>query len=155
MNINNLSWSAPARRLRLLGPLLIATGLMLPTLPALGGVDGVASYYGKRFHGRKTASGTKFNMHSMTAAHKKWRFGTRVRVTNPANGNSVIVTVNDRGPYVHGRSIDLSYAAARELGMIQSGTARVKLERLGSRAKTSKTVSSKPARKIKTLDDVF
>jgi len=88
----------------------------------------VASYYGKRFHGRLTANGERFNMNAMTAAHKTLPFGTRVRVTNPANGRSVIVRINDRGPFIRGRAIDLSRAAARKIGMIQRGHARVALE---------------------------
>jgi rare lipoprotein A (peptidoglycan hydrolase) len=116
---------------RVLGRLAVAALLVsAPIAPTLGAQEGLASYYGKRFHGKKTASGDRFNMHRMTAAHRKWRFGTRVRVTNQSNGRSVVVKVNDRGPYVHGRSIDLSYAAAHKLGMIGTGVARVRLERL-------------------------
>jgi len=92
---------------------------------------GTASYYGKRFHGRKTASGAPFDMNAMTAAHKTLPFGSRVRVTNPRNGQSVVVEINDRGPYVGSRVIDLSRAAARELGMIGPGHAKVELELLG------------------------
>ncbi|MEM7703459.1 MAG: septal ring lytic transglycosylase RlpA family protein [Pseudomonadota bacterium] len=89
---------------------------------------GVASYYGKRFHGRLTANGERFNMNAMTAAHKTLPFGTRVRVTNPSNGRSVTVRINDRGPFIRGRTIDLSRAAATKLGMISRGHARVKLD---------------------------
>lgn len=96
------------------------------TLRSLG--TGVASYYGKRFHGRLTANGERFNMNAMTAAHKTLPFGTQVRVTNEANGKSVIVRVNDRGPFVRGRTIDLSRAAARELGIISRGHAPVSLD---------------------------
>ncbi len=92
--------------------------------------SGVASYYGARFAGRPTASGETFNPREMTAAHKTLPFGSRVRVTNPRNGNSVIVRINDRGPFVRGRVIDLSRAAAEELGMIRSGHASVELELL-------------------------
>lgn len=88
----------------------------------------VASYYGKRFHGRLTANGERFNMNAMTAAHKKLRFGTKVRVTNVANGRSVVVRINDRGPYIRGRTIDLSRAAAARIGMIQRGHAKVRME---------------------------
>ncbi|MEO0462188.1 MAG: septal ring lytic transglycosylase RlpA family protein [Pseudomonadota bacterium] len=90
--------------------------------------NGVASYYGKRFHGRRTANGERFNMNAMTAAHKTLPFGTRVRVTNPRNGRSIVVRINDRGPFVRGRTIDLSRAAATKLDMISSGHARVKLD---------------------------
>lgn len=93
---------------------------------ALG--TGVASYYGRRFHGRRTANGERFNMRAMTAAHRTLPFGTRVRVTNPRNGRSVVVRVNDRGPFIRGRSIDLSRAAAEKIGMISRGHATVKLE---------------------------
>ena len=93
---------------------------------------GTASYYGKRFHGRKTASGTAFDMNAMTAAHKTLPFGSRVRVTNPRNGRSVVVEINDRGPYAPGRVLDVSRAAAQELGMIGPGHARVELELLDS-----------------------
>lgn len=89
---------------------------------------GVASYYGRRFHGRRTANGERFNMRAMTAAHRTLPFGTKVRVTNPRNGRSVVVRVNDRGPFIRGRSIDLSRAAAEKIGMISRGHARVNME---------------------------
>jgi rare lipoprotein A len=89
---------------------------------------GVASWYGREFQGRKTASGERFNMYDLTAAHPSLPFGSRVKVTNLENGKSVIVRINDRGPHVKGRIIDLSYAAAKKIGMVQSGTARVKVE---------------------------
>ena len=77
----------------------------------------IASYYGKELAGRRTASGERFNPSAMTAAHRTLRFGTRVRVTNSRNGRSVVVRINDRGPFVKGRSIDLSSGAARAIGM--------------------------------------
>lgn len=89
---------------------------------------GNASYYGSRFHGRRTANGERFNMNAMTAAHKSLPFGTKVRVTNRRNGKSVVVRINDRGPYAHGRVIDLSKAAASRIGMIHSGTAPVQID---------------------------
>lgn len=89
---------------------------------------GIASYYGRRFHGRRTANGERFDMSAMTAAHKTLPFGSLVRVTNPRNGRSVTVRINDRGPFIRGREIDLSRAAAERIGMIQSGHARVQLE---------------------------
>ncbi len=92
------------------------------------GLQGTASYYGGRFHGRRTASGERFNQNAMTAAHKTLPLGTRVRVVNLRNGETVNVKINDRGPYVKGRIIDLSKGAARRLGMIGSGTAKVRLE---------------------------
>lgn len=88
---------------------------------------GMASYYGKELAGNRTASGERFNPSHLTAAHRTLPFGSRVRVTNVANGDSVIVRINDRGPFSHGRVIDVSHAAAREIGMHRSGTARVKL----------------------------
>lgn len=91
-------------------------------------VTGVASYYGPGFHGKKTANGERFNMNALTAAHRTLPFGTRVRVTNLDNGRSVVVRINDRGPFAKGRIIDLSKVAAKRIGMIQSGTARVRLE---------------------------
>jgi rare lipoprotein A len=95
-------------------------------LEALGA--GGASYYGKRFHGRKTASGERFDMNAMTAAHRTLPFGSKIKVTNPSNGLSVVVRINDRGPFAKGRVIDLSRAAAQSIGMIQRGHARVELD---------------------------
>ncbi len=89
---------------------------------------GIASYYGKKFHGRTTASGERYNMNRLTAAHRSFEFGTRVKVTNLSNDKSVVVTINDRGPYAKGRIIDLSRAAASRIGMLSSGTARVCLK---------------------------
>ena len=88
---------------------------------------GMASYYGNELAGNRTASGERFNPSLLTAAHRSLPFGSRVRVTNISNGDSVIVRINDRGPFAHGRIIDVSHAAAREIGMHRSGTARVKL----------------------------
>jgi rare lipoprotein A len=85
----------------------------------------IASYYGHELAGRRTASGERFNPHAMTAAHRTLRFGTRVRVTNTRNGRSVVVRINDRGPFVKGRSIDLSLGAAKAIGM--GSSANVKL----------------------------
>ena len=89
--------------------------------------SGIASYYGNEA-GSKTASGQRFNQHAMTAAHRSLPFGTRLRVTNTTTGKSVTVRVNDRGPYVPGRVVDVSYSAARALGMVDAGTAKVKLD---------------------------
>jgi rare lipoprotein A len=87
--------------------------------------QGVASFYTE---GQQTASGEKFDTHDLTAAHPTLPFGTRLRVTNVGTGRSVIVRVNDRGPYVPGRIVDVSHSAANALGMVQSGTAKVKLD---------------------------
>jgi rare lipoprotein A len=89
---------------------------------------GVASWYGPGFHGRRTANGERFNTHDLTAAHRSLPFGTRVRVTNKTNGRSVVVRINDRGPYAGGRVIDLSNASAHAIGV--SGTAKVTIARL-------------------------
>lgn len=92
---------------------------------------GVASWYGGEFHGRPTSSREVFDMNDLTAAHRTLPFGTHVLVTNLANDRTVVVRINDRGPFVRGRVIDLSYAAARVLGLVGPGTARVRLEVLG------------------------
>lgn len=89
---------------------------------------GIASYYGKKFHGRNTANGEVFNNNALTAAHLTLPFGSKVKVTCLKNGKSVIVRINDRGPHVRGRIIDLSYAAAKKIGLIKLGTTKVKLE---------------------------
>ena len=87
--------------------------------------NGQASWYGPGFHGRRTASGETFNTNDLTAAHRTLPFGTRVRVVNERNGQSVVVRINDRGPYAHGRVIDLSRASARALGISGVGTVAV------------------------------
>ncbi|HYW18209.1 MAG TPA: septal ring lytic transglycosylase RlpA family protein [Nodularia sp. (in: cyanobacteria)] len=92
---------------------------------------GLASFYGRGFAGRPTATGERFNPEAMTAAHRSLPFGTRVRVTNTRNGRSVVVRINDRGPFIRSRVIDVSTAAARAIGMINSGVAQVKIEVLG------------------------
>lgn len=89
---------------------------------------GTASYYGKKFHGKKTANGEIYNMYAFTAAHKTLPLGTMVKVTNIANKKSIIVKINDRGPYIQGRIIDLSYAAAKKLDYVGNGTAEVKIK---------------------------
>ncbi len=88
---------------------------------------GVASYYGPKFHGRKTASGETFDMYQYTAAHRALPFGTRIRVTNQNNGKTVVVRVNDRGPFVKNRILDLSYAAAKEIDLVTAGTAQISI----------------------------
>lgn len=90
--------------------------------------EGYASWYGPGFHGRRTASGERYNMWKMTAAHKELPFGTVVKVTNKENEKSVIVKINDRGPFKPGRVIDLSKAAAKEIGLLRSGVAMVVVE---------------------------
>jgi rare lipoprotein A len=100
-------------------------GIVLATAPANAEV-GVASWYGPGFCGHRTASGERFNCGAMTAAHKHLPFGSRVRVVNLATGRSIVVRINDRGPFVRSRCIDLSPAARRALGM--GGTARVRID---------------------------
>ncbi|NUJ60589.1 septal ring lytic transglycosylase RlpA family protein [Halomonas taeanensis] len=87
----------------------------------------MASYYADRYHGRTTASGERFDQQALTAAHRTLAFGTRVRVTRLDNGREVTVRINDRGPFVRGRIIDLSKRAARQLGMVRDGTVKVRL----------------------------
>lgn len=89
---------------------------------------GIASWYGKKFHGKRTASGEVFDMYKLTAAHRLLPFGTRVKVKNLENGKEVIVRINDRGPNKRGRIIDLSYASAKRIGMIEKGLVKVRLE---------------------------
>ena len=88
---------------------------------------GLASYYADRFHGRPTASGEHYDRHALTAAHRRLPFGTRVEVTRLDNGQTVRVRINDRGPFVKGRIIDLSRAAARKLDMLQKGVVKVRV----------------------------
>jgi peptidoglycan lytic transglycosylase len=92
------------------------------------GEQGIASWYGHPYHGRPTSSGEIYNMYDMTAAHRTLPFGTQVRVHDLDNGRDVSVRINDRGPFVNGRIIDLSYAAAKAMGMLGAGTAMVRLE---------------------------
>jgi rare lipoprotein A len=93
---------------------------------------GSASYYAAKFHGRRTASGEAFDNRAMTAAHRTLPFGTMVRVTNPSTGKSVVVRINDRGPFTRGRMIDVSRAAAEQLGLIAPGHATVELALIDS-----------------------
>jgi rare lipoprotein A len=94
---------------------------------------GIASWYGKDFHGKKTSNGETYDMHAMTAAHKTLPLGVFVKVKNTDNGDETVVRVNDRGPFVKGRVIDLSYAAAKKIGVDIKGTAPVRIEALGYR----------------------
>jgi rare lipoprotein A len=102
--------------------------------------EGVASWYGLAFHGRRTASGERFDMNAFTAAHPSLPFGTRVRVRNPHNGRTVTVRINDRGPHVAGRIIDLSHAAARALGLLGFGTKAVVITLAEPSAETGRSV---------------
>jgi len=119
-------------------------------LASAAGYDqiGTASWYGRDFHGRKTANGERYDMHALSAAHKTLPLPTLVRVTNLENGRSVVVRVNDRGPFARNRLIDLSYAAARSLGFVNKGTARVRVQALGNkptRIQTRRSVPPAPA----------
>src|SRR3954466_6796367 len=128
---------APARRraARLLLILVLALGLApaCSVLPVgwTGHQGGLASWYGPGFYGRRTASGAVYTGAALTAAHPALPFGTLVRVTNLANGRAMVVVIDDRGPFVHGRVIDLSEAAARRLGMIRDGVVPARLEIVG------------------------
>ena len=98
------------------------------TLKEMGNMK--SSWYGPGFHGRLTANGEVYDQMALTAAHKSLKFGTLLKVTNPRNGKSVIVRINDRGPYIEGRDLDLSKAAAKELGLMRRGVARMKVEEI-------------------------
>tara|TARA_B100000029_G_C17418197_1_gene903299 strand:+ start:52 stop:573 length:522 start_codon:yes stop_codon:yes gene_type:complete len=89
---------------------------------------GVSSYYGPKFHGKLTANGEIFDMYGVTAAHKEFPFNTVARVTNENNGKSLLIRINDRGPYIDGRILDCSFGAAKKLGFVKDGTAPVKIE---------------------------
>ncbi len=103
--------------------------LLISGSPVLAGPEeGVASYYADSLSGNPTASGKPYDKDAFTAAHRTLPFGSKVRVTNLANGKSVVVSINDRGPHVKSRIIDVSGAAAKKLGMLDSGTARVRVE---------------------------
>jgi rare lipoprotein A len=115
------------RRLAYIAPML-GLSFLAEAKPDSGHLGtGEASYYGREFMGSRTANGEKFDPNAMTAAHRTIAFGTRVRVTNLSNSKDVIVRVNDRGPWKKSRIIDISYAAAKQIGMHRSGTAKVRL----------------------------
>ena len=111
---------------------------------------GIASWYGKKFHGKRTSSGEPYDMYAMTAAHKTLPLPTYVRVTNLRNGRSAVLRVNDRGPFLHNRLIDLSYAAALKLDIVRTGTGVVEIEALGvdtvSGVVTPSEVAPEPAK---------
>jgi rare lipoprotein A len=128
-----------------LRPLPPSRGFLLALLLGLGGLSacgatlqasartgetetGDATFYGRRQHGGPTASGERFNMYALTAAHRRLRLGSQVRVENLRNGLSVVVRINDRGPFTRGRIIDLSYAAAKQIDMIAAGVVPVRLQ---------------------------
>jgi peptidoglycan lytic transglycosylase len=126
-----VSWRhARARRLALALVAMVLAGCGRAAVAPTAGhpQSGVASWYGPGFHGQPTSSGAIYDQHGLTAAHQKLPLGTRARVTNLDNGKTVEVLINDRGPFAKGRVIDLSYAAAHEIGMIGPGTANVRIE---------------------------
>ena len=133
MNEHNQRHALLRRTRRALG---VVSSIVLPATLALAAIPleagarniqtGQASWYGPGFHGKKTASGERFNQHALTAAHRSLPLGTRARVTNLRNGKAILVKINDRGPYHGGRVIDLSRAAARHLAM--GGISRVRIE---------------------------
>jgi len=98
-----------------------------------------ASWYGPKFHGKFTANGEVYNQMALTAAHKNLSFGTLLKITNPKNGKSVIVRINDRGPYIEGRELDLSKGAAIELGILTKGVARVKVQEVALNERNNPT----------------
>ncbi len=111
--------------------LILMGGLLLPSCTSTGRKwtqTGYASYYADKFHGRRTACGEIYDRNRYTAAHRSLPCGTMVKVTNLENGKSVVVRINDRGPFVKGRIIDLSYAAARKIDMIRRGVVKVRIE---------------------------
>jgi len=114
--------------------LIVLTGCATSTRDPgeVGGVvdvtEGLASYYGHQYHGRLTANGETYDENAMTAAHRTLAFGTMIRVTSKANGKTVILRVNDRGPFVDGRIVDLSFQAAKDLDMVRAGVVKVRLE---------------------------
>lgn len=146
------AWDRPARsrawRLKAIGWSVLVAGLVWPggcavkrrgghsfpppEAPVAGtAVVGIASWYGPGFHGRRTASGERFDQDALTAAHPSWAFGTRVRVTLLSTGRSAVVRINDRFPAHKGRAIDVSRGTARAIGLIGPGTGKVRLEVLG------------------------
>jgi rare lipoprotein A len=129
---------------------LEACALLKPATPPVvgGSQEGIASWYGPGFHGRRTANGEVYDQYELTAAHQTLPLGTRVMVTSLANGRSVEVRVNDRGPFVGGRVIDLSYAAARVLGMIGPGTMPVRVEVLDAPVRVATRAALPPGRPV-------
>lgn len=115
-----------------------------PTVVSVGDrFEGMASWYGPKFHGKHTSNGEIYNMYGMTAAHKTLPMNTIVKVTNQRNGKSIVVRINDRGPFVDNRIIDLTKTGASKIDMIAAGTAPVKLEILGFETKGKKSIPSK------------
>lgn len=133
-NQRRLRWRVMVIAIALLSPLVYSlTSHLFPltsNLRAQTIQSGKASYYAKRFQGRRTASGERLHPDSLTCAHRSYPFGTKLKVYNPANGRSVVVRVTDRGPYIRGRIIDLSWRAAKELDIISKGVGMVTVVRI-------------------------
>jgi rare lipoprotein A len=122
-----------------------------PSQPAFA-QTGKASWYGADFHGRKTASGAPFDQHAMTAAHRTLPLGTRVKVTSLETGRAILVRINDRGPFIDGRIIDLSKRAASELGMEEAGVAPVKVEAVGKDQPSGTVAARRNARDVQVAE---
>jgi rare lipoprotein A len=138
--------NSPAMHRATMRPYTIAGKTYYPSYAHIGDTfRGIASWYGPNFHAKKTSNGEIYNMHAMTAAHKTLPMNTIVKVDNLDNGLSTVVRINDRGPFVSGRIIDLSNAAAHKIDMVKKGTARVKLTILGFNAKIATTKAEKTA----------
>jgi len=130
--ISVTSFTSKARLNSTMKPYWVGFHRYSPEVVSLGStMYGVSSWYGPNFHGKQTSSGEQYNMHAFTAAHKTWPMDTMVRVDNLKNGKSVVVRINDRGPFVSGRVIDCSYAAGKAIGLDASGVANVKLTVIG------------------------
>ncbi len=112
---------------------------------------GIASWYGSEFHGKPTASGEIYNMYDYTCAHREYPFGTKLRVINLKNSKEVICTVNDRGPFIPGRDIDLSYESAKQIGLIGPGTTEVLIEPIGRDYRYVREVKYTPIRGLVTI----
>ena len=126
--------------------------LLLSSSFLFSATTGKASWYGKKFHGKKTASGELFNMYDYTAAHPSYAFGTMLKVTNLSNNKSINVRVTDRGPYADDRIIDLSFQAAKEIGMLPNGVAKVKVEKVN--IQTSNTSEIYPIESDEGVDSL-
>ena len=143
--IDNKTYSHPTMK-----PYVIRGIKYHPSVVEVGDkYDGIASWYGPDFHGKLTSNGETYNMHDMTAAHKTFPMNTIVKVINVENGLSTVVRVNDRGPFVGTRIIDLSNAAAHKIDMVGKGTASVKIEVLGFQSKGSTEIQ--PKEKLQTI----
>lgn len=132
-------------------PTVLGTAVLFGAfcIPAHALSGGVASFYGPGFAGKKTANGERFNPGGLTAAHRSLPFGTRLKLTNTANGRSVVVRVNDRGPFVRSRVLDVSQGAAQALGFVASGTARLRIEPVSGRPAPA-AISEPPPAKVDT-----